>query len=170
MRKKILFISTVAGVGGSEELWTRTAVFLAKEGVPVAASFQGRPEPDRRISELSGLGVDLRPRPVKPSLIGLARRYASGKGQITVDVAKQSFWQFLAKPCSHIRWRCLFRQSTLPKCALPEAGPSQLLRMAILKLAFRRIGGPVSKSASIGARLLLCLRGQSGTCGEATRP
>jgi glycosyltransferase involved in cell wall biosynthesis len=56
----------------------------------VAASVQGWPQFDRRIIELSRVGVDLRPRPAKPSLIGLARRYMSGKGQLAVDF-EQSF-------------------------------------------------------------------------------
>jgi glycosyltransferase involved in cell wall biosynthesis len=76
--------------GGSEELWTRTAALLAKQGIPVAASVHGWPQLDRRISVLAKAGVDLRPRPVKPSLIGLARRYMFSKEQMTVDI-EQSF-------------------------------------------------------------------------------
>jgi glycosyltransferase involved in cell wall biosynthesis len=96
LREKILFISTLAGgwFGGSEELWTRTADLLAKQGVAVAASFQGWTTPlDRRISDLSRVGVDLRPRPAKPSLLGLARRYMTGKAQVTVDI-EQSLGNF----------------------------------------------------------------------------
>ncbi|MBU6461140.1 MAG: glycosyltransferase [Bradyrhizobium sp.] len=74
--------------GGSEELWTRTATLLIKQGVPVAASAQGWPQLDRRISELSTVGVDLRLRPVKPSLISLAWRYVSGKAQIALDIER----------------------------------------------------------------------------------
>jgi glycosyltransferase involved in cell wall biosynthesis len=76
--------------GGSEELWTRTAALLAKQGMLVAASVHGWPQLDRRIRELAQAGVDLRPRPVKPSLIGRARRYMSGKAQMTFDI-EQSF-------------------------------------------------------------------------------
>ena len=91
LRKTILFISTLGSpFGGCDELWTRTAARLAKQGVPVAASVHGSPQLDRRISELSRVGVDLRPRPIKPSLVALARRYRSGKSQITFDV-EQSF-------------------------------------------------------------------------------
>jgi glycosyltransferase involved in cell wall biosynthesis len=79
-----------APFGGSEELWTRTAVLLAKQGLPVAASVHGWPQLDPRISEVSRAGVELRSRPVKPSLIGLARRYLSGKPQLTIDI-EQSF-------------------------------------------------------------------------------
>ncbi len=96
LHKGILFISTLAGgsFGGSEELWTRTAAVLAKQGVAVAASFQDwTTQIDRRISQLSQAGVELRPRPAKPSLIGLARRYMTGKTQITLDV-ERSFGSF----------------------------------------------------------------------------
>lgn len=72
--------------GGSEELWTRTAARLARQGIAVSASVHGWPQLDRRISELSRAGVDLRPRPVKPSLVTLARRYVSGQTQIVFDI------------------------------------------------------------------------------------
>jgi glycosyltransferase involved in cell wall biosynthesis len=90
MSETILFISNMFRIpwGGSEELWTRTAVQLAKQGVPVAASVQGWPLLDRRIIELSRAGVNVRPRPVKPSLISLARRYILGKAQIVVDIER----------------------------------------------------------------------------------
>jgi glycosyltransferase involved in cell wall biosynthesis len=92
MRKAILFISTMAGDpwGGSEELWTQTAVLLAKKGVPVAASVHGWPQLDRRIIGLSRAGVDLRPRPIKSSIFARARRYISGGTQIALDI-KRSF-------------------------------------------------------------------------------
>jgi glycosyltransferase involved in cell wall biosynthesis len=76
--------------GGSEELWTRTAVLLAKQGIPVAASVHGWPRLDPRILGLSQSGVDLRPRPVKRSLAARARRHLSGKDQIVFDI-EQSF-------------------------------------------------------------------------------
>jgi glycosyltransferase involved in cell wall biosynthesis len=71
--------------GGSEELWTRTAVLLAKQRVSVAASVHGWPRLDRRIAELPRAGVELRPRPVKPSLISRAQRFLSGESHITFD-------------------------------------------------------------------------------------
>jgi len=77
-----------ATFGGSEELWTRTAALLAKQGVPVAASVHGWPKLDSRISALSRVGVDLRPRPVKPSLISLVRRYISGKPQLNSHIER----------------------------------------------------------------------------------
>ena len=88
MSKTIFFISNMFRIpwGGSEELWTRTAVLLAEQGVPVAASVQGWPQLDRRIIELSRAGVDLRLRPIKSSIITLARRYMSGKAKIVLDI------------------------------------------------------------------------------------
>jgi glycosyltransferase involved in cell wall biosynthesis len=74
--------------GGSEELWTRTARLLAQQGVRVAASVQGWPELDRRITDLARAGVDLRPRPLTPSLMGQIRRYASGQPRIVLDVER----------------------------------------------------------------------------------
>ena len=76
--------------GGSEELWTRTAVLLAKQGISVAASVHGWPRLDPRIIGLSQSRVDLRPRPVKRSLAARARRHLSGKAQIVFDI-EQSF-------------------------------------------------------------------------------
>lgn len=72
--------------GGSEELWTRTAVRLARQGIAVSASFHGWPQLDQRISELSRAGIDLHPRPVNPSFVTRARRYVSGQTQIVCDI------------------------------------------------------------------------------------
>jgi glycosyltransferase involved in cell wall biosynthesis len=88
MPETILFISNMFRIpwGGSEELWTRTAAVLAKQGIQVAASVQGWPQLDRRIIELSRAGVDVRARPFKSSIVGLARRYFSGKTKVVSDV------------------------------------------------------------------------------------
>jgi glycosyltransferase involved in cell wall biosynthesis len=90
MSGTILFISNMFRIpwGGSEELWTRAAARLNGQGVPVAASVQGWPELDQRIMQLSRAGVDVRPRPVKPSVIALARRYMFGKPQIVLDIER----------------------------------------------------------------------------------
>jgi glycosyltransferase involved in cell wall biosynthesis len=86
----ILFISNMFRIpwGGSEELWTRTARLLVTQGVSVAASVQGWPKLDRRIFELSRIGVDLRLRPIKSSIISLGLRYISGKAQIVYDIER----------------------------------------------------------------------------------
>jgi glycosyltransferase involved in cell wall biosynthesis len=61
---------------------------LRKQDVAVAASVHGWPQLDRRISELSRAGVDLQSRPVKPSVLDLARRYMSGKTKIAFDIER----------------------------------------------------------------------------------
>jgi glycosyltransferase involved in cell wall biosynthesis len=88
----ILFISTMGGDpwGGSEELWSRAATLLAKQGVPVAASVIGWPQLDQRITQLMRAGVDVRLRPFKSSLFTYARRYMSKEAKITIDI-KRSF-------------------------------------------------------------------------------
>src|ERR1700719_68731 len=90
MSETIFFISNMFRIpwGGSEELWTRTAVLLAKQGVPVAASVQGWPQLDSRIIETSRAGVDLRLRPSKSSIASLARRYMSGKEKVVYDIER----------------------------------------------------------------------------------
>ncbi len=88
LRNGILFISTHTNPwGGCEELWTRTATFLARQGVAVAASVQGFVQLDPRTSALAAVGVDLRPRPVKPSLVTYGRRYLSGRSTMSMDIA-----------------------------------------------------------------------------------
>jgi len=88
-KKYILFVSTMeAPWGGSEELWSRTALRLVEQGIPVIASVHGCPRLDRRIIDLSNAGVDVRPRPIKPSLIAAARYRVFGKAYIVREVEK----------------------------------------------------------------------------------
>jgi glycosyltransferase involved in cell wall biosynthesis len=72
--------------GGSEELWTQTAIFLAKQGLPVAASIQGWPKLHERLIEVRKAGVDLRQRPFKRSLAARVRRRISRRPQIVFDI------------------------------------------------------------------------------------
>src|ERR1700722_17312710 len=90
MSRTILFISNMFRIpwGGSEELWARTAILLAKACVPVAASVQGWPQLDQRIIELSRAGVDLRLRPTKSSIVNLGRQYMTGKARIVLDIER----------------------------------------------------------------------------------
>jgi glycosyltransferase involved in cell wall biosynthesis len=90
MGKLILFVSDMDGDpwGGSEELWTRAAIFLAKQGLPTAASVHGWPKLAPQIKQLATAGVDLRPRPFRRSIIRVARRYASGKAPLLYDVER----------------------------------------------------------------------------------
>ncbi len=71
--------------GASEELWTQTAALLAEQGVPVAASVHGWPQLNQRISRLSLIGVDVRPRPAKRSFVARAQRYILRKERVTFD-------------------------------------------------------------------------------------
>lgn len=86
----IWFISTMDTDpwGGSEELWTRTATLLARQGIPVAASVHGWPVLDRRITALSRAGIDLHPRPIKPSIAQRVRRSVRGQAPMVFDIER----------------------------------------------------------------------------------
>ena len=74
--------------GGSEELWSQTALRLSEQGVSVAASVHGWPKLHSRILNLSQAGIIVRPRPPNPSLATYVRRYISGKSTIVLDLEK----------------------------------------------------------------------------------
>jgi len=57
---------TLVPWGGSEELWSRTALYLAAQGFAVSASVHGWSPPHRRVLELKQHGVDVRLRPSEP--------------------------------------------------------------------------------------------------------
>ena len=60
---RIIFLTTIAGWGGSEELWSRAAIDLAARGFPVCASvIEGSPL-HPRLRDLEARGVELWPRP-----------------------------------------------------------------------------------------------------------
>jgi len=63
-----IFISTMTGVpwGGSEELWSQTALYLAQSGHQVGANVKAWPEIPSRISELEQAGVSLLQRNESP--------------------------------------------------------------------------------------------------------
>jgi glycosyltransferase involved in cell wall biosynthesis len=63
---RILFISTMVGEswGGSEELWSRTALELVAEGVRVSANVHKWSPPHSRTVELVDRGVEVRFRPI----------------------------------------------------------------------------------------------------------
>src|SRR5689334_13406528 len=63
---RILFISTMLGDpwGGSEELWSRTALEFAAQGVPVSASVHEWSPPHPRTLGLIDGGVEVRFRPI----------------------------------------------------------------------------------------------------------
>jgi glycosyltransferase involved in cell wall biosynthesis len=89
LQRKVLFVSTMAGTpwGGSEELWSQTALRLSEQGISVAASVHGWPQPDKRLLDLSKHGIVVKPRP-KRTLFSDARRSLSAKPQIVLDVGK----------------------------------------------------------------------------------
>jgi hypothetical protein len=68
MQKKSRFIATGYGKswGGCEELWSRTAVDLAKEGFAVSASIVAWSPPHRRVLDLADRGLDIWFRPSAP--------------------------------------------------------------------------------------------------------
>src|SRR5438128_101225 len=67
MNERIAFVSTMSGSpwGGSEELWSRAAVDLMREGVRVSASIFGWSTPHERILKLAQVGIHLQSRPAQ---------------------------------------------------------------------------------------------------------
>jgi len=77
MSQGILFISTMGGDpwGGSEELWTRAAKILARDGFDVKASVQSRTPLHPRFLDLAKSGVNLHPHPSRvPASVAISRR------------------------------------------------------------------------------------------------
>lgn len=87
-KQSFVFISTMTGDpwGGSEELWVRTARRLAERGHHVVASVHGWPHLDSRISDLSNIGINVRPRYIDHSYTARLRRRISGKSQFAIDI------------------------------------------------------------------------------------
>lgn len=78
-RQRIVFVTTIAGWGGSEELWARAAIELVSQGLPVSASVVESSPLHPRLRELAERGVELWPRPLWYSLRHHPwRRLASG--------------------------------------------------------------------------------------------
>lgn len=72
--------------GACEELWSQTALRLSKQGLSVGASVQGWPRLNSRVLNLTQSGIIVRPRPLKPSIVGRVRRHVSRRPQIAVDL------------------------------------------------------------------------------------
>ncbi len=67
--RRIAFLSSNSGWGGSEELWTAAAAMLARRGVTVTVGKAGLDRKIRRVADLAALGVpltDLRHIPLVP--------------------------------------------------------------------------------------------------------
>src|SRR5215469_3613497 len=78
----IVFVSTTGAApwGGSEELWSQTALRLANAGLAVAASVCKWPEIPRRVESLLQIGVKVQRRPTKHRLSTRAWRRAFWPG------------------------------------------------------------------------------------------
>jgi glycosyltransferase involved in cell wall biosynthesis len=70
VKKEIVFISTMWGYpwGGSEELWSRTAMHLARKGISVAASVHGWSPPSKHLLKLVEAGIPVQLRRARHSL------------------------------------------------------------------------------------------------------
>jgi glycosyltransferase involved in cell wall biosynthesis len=68
-QKKIAFVSTMENYpwGGSELLWSETALRLVREGHAVAASVSGWPHRAAHLSTLRGAGVEINERCISPA-------------------------------------------------------------------------------------------------------
>jgi glycosyltransferase involved in cell wall biosynthesis len=72
-RERFVFVSTLTGYawGGSEELWSRAAIELARQGFAVSASIEDAAPRHARVAELIDAGVDVW---LRPSTYPLWRR------------------------------------------------------------------------------------------------
>jgi len=68
MKKRFVFVSRMESSpwGGSEELWSRTALHLAAQGNPVHVSVMAWPEEPPQVQTLRAAGCDVRPRHAPP--------------------------------------------------------------------------------------------------------
>ena len=84
-RNKIFFISTMDGDpwGGSEELWSQTALRLVAEGYSVSASVLERGPPHPRVVNLLERGVKVSFRPARYPLRKLAWHYLTAQPKTT---------------------------------------------------------------------------------------
>jgi glycosyltransferase involved in cell wall biosynthesis len=92
MKESILFFSTMDGYpwGGSEELWSRTALYLSKEGFSVCASVTDWSPPHKRILNLIEGGVDIQFRSAKYPVWRRVRRklFERGKSPSAIELQK----------------------------------------------------------------------------------
>lgn len=86
---RIAFISTNPAWGGSEELWSRTALELAREGLSVGASIC-YPPTHRRILQLAESQADIQVRQLQHSVLRRAwwKVFANGKSPAEVGLTK----------------------------------------------------------------------------------
>lgn len=99
VRLRLLFISSNATWGGSEELWSRTAAVLARDGHDVTVAKGDVPEQEPRIRALRALGVpivDLRRLPLVPA--GLLRFLTDMAWQLSYPMQAVQLWRLLRRP------------------------------------------------------------------------
>ena len=84
MNNRILFVSSLEGWGGSEELWSRAAVNLIAEGFNVSASVVKEPQPHKRVLDLIRRGIDVRFCPKQYSRLERVWRRARSKPLFTL--------------------------------------------------------------------------------------
>lgn len=96
MTCKIAFVSTMGGFswGGSEELWSQTAIWLASQGHTASASVMDYPEPRPKLTQLQNLGVAVEVRQyMAPSL---SRRVLQRLKLLQpIDITYRSFHNWL---------------------------------------------------------------------------
>src|SRR6185437_8232699 len=86
----IVFISNGGVDHATEELWSRTAALLAKQGISVSASVQGWPKSHWRVQRLQSAAIDLQIRPTRYPLAKRAFHYAffRKKSKAAVEVER----------------------------------------------------------------------------------
>src|SRR5260370_15075746 len=82
----ILFLSTNSDWGGAEELWSRTALKLAMEGLDVIALVHTSLLAQKRVLELQESGVRVLSYPLPITVWRRARRKLSGKTWSVLDL------------------------------------------------------------------------------------
>jgi glycosyltransferase involved in cell wall biosynthesis len=90
-RRRIVFVSNCGGPwGGSEELWSRTALDLVAQGFPVSASVPKWSPPHRRMLELMERGVEVwfRPEPYPLWRQAWRKLTAPHKSPMTLEVRR----------------------------------------------------------------------------------
>jgi glycosyltransferase involved in cell wall biosynthesis len=90
VKKRIAFISTLEGWGGSEELWSQTALDLVAHGLPVTASVYALSPLPQRVRNLMQGGVEVWLRPSRYPVWKQAWRkvFASEKTWVAMEVEK----------------------------------------------------------------------------------
>jgi glycosyltransferase involved in cell wall biosynthesis len=91
IKRRIVFVTTNPSWGGSEELWSRTALTLASNGLSVGASISFS-RSHKRIVELATRGVDIQVRPSQYSLFKRAWQRGFIRGKSLPEIQIEKFW------------------------------------------------------------------------------